>query len=72
MSMLVRRREAAKMIGVSTRTLARWHEAGVLRSRRVGPRLMVYDLADLKRFAHGDVAENAADSAGVVEEGDEG
>lgn len=53
MSVFVRRREAAEMLGVSTRTLARWHEAGVLRSRRVGPRLMVYDVEELRRFVEG-------------------
>lgn len=60
MSMFVRRREAAEILGVSTRTLARWHEAGVLRSRRVGPRLMVYDLEDLHRFAKGAVVTDEA------------
>lgn len=51
MRLFIRRREAAEMLGVCTRTLARWHRSGVLPARSIGPRLMVYDPEVLRRFA---------------------
>lgn len=38
------------MLGVSLRTLARWEKAGLLRSRKVGPRLVRYEEKDLRKL----------------------
>lgn len=59
MRILMRRREAAEMLGVSERTLARWHRDGVLRAVRMGPRLIGYDRETLRRFAQGGAQECA-------------
>jgi len=50
MKVFIRRREAANMLGVHERTLMRWHEAGLLRSIRIGPRLVGYDPEEIQKF----------------------
>lgn len=50
MNRLIRRPEAAELLGVSIRTLSRWHDSGVLRRVKIGPRLVGYDPEDLRRL----------------------
>jgi len=64
MSIFVRRREAADLLGVSVRTLARWHVAGVLRAIKIGPRLVGYDVDDLRRFTQHAPVEKTPEAAG--------
>jgi len=65
MSIFVRRREAADLLGVSARPLARWHESGVLRAIKIGPRLVGYDVDDLRRFTRHAPEESAPEGAGI-------
>jgi len=59
MSIFVRRREAAEILGVSVRTLARWHDEGVLQTVKIGA-LVGYDLEDLRRITQAGSVEGAA------------
>lgn len=65
MSIFVRRREAATMLGVSVRMLARWQQEGLLRAVKIGS-LVGYDLEDLRRLAP-PVAVKTAAQAGPEE-----
>ena len=43
-------RETAKALSISTRTLSRWEEAGLLHPIRLTSRVVRYSLADIKRL----------------------
>jgi predicted site-specific integrase-resolvase len=51
--LFIRRQEAAKLIGVSPRTLSRWHKQGRLKMVRITPRVLGYNPQDLEKFARG-------------------
>jgi excisionase family DNA binding protein len=45
--------EAAQYLGVSINTIRNYVGAGKLKVRRMGPRLLKFDVADLDRFVEG-------------------
>jgi excisionase family DNA binding protein len=45
--------EAAQYLGVSVNTIRNYVGAGKLKVRRMGPRLLKFDMADLDRFVEG-------------------
>jgi predicted site-specific integrase-resolvase len=51
--LFIRRQEAAKMLGVTPRTLSRWHKLGRLKMVRITPRVLGYHPEDLEKFARG-------------------
>lgn len=44
---------AAELLGVSDETVRKWAHSGVIRSERVGPKLLRVDISSLKREAVG-------------------
>jgi predicted site-specific integrase-resolvase len=51
--LFIRRQEAAKMLGVTPRTLSRWHKQGRLKMVRITPRVLGYHPEDLENIARG-------------------
>ena len=51
-------KEAAAMLGVSTRSLYNWQKAGLIHSRKVGARVL-YSLASLQEFLAADADNDA-------------
>lgn len=48
---LVTKRQAAEILGISTRTIDRWRAAGALKNavRKLGPRLVRFRLSELQK-----------------------
>jgi predicted site-specific integrase-resolvase len=51
--LFIRRQEAAKMLGVTPRTLSRWHKQGRLKMVSISPRVLGYHPEDLEKIARG-------------------
>lgn len=51
--LFIRRQDAAKMLGVTPRTLSRWHKLGVLKMVRITPRVLGYHPEDLEKIVRG-------------------
>lgn len=57
--LFVRRKEAAKMLGVTPATLTRWDKSGLLKMKVIAPRVMGYPREELEKFATGPSEEEA-------------
>lgn len=62
---LCTRREAAEAVGVHPRTLARYVRRGLLRERRITPRTLRLDLAEVVRLFENGAAALAAEAGHV-------
>ena len=45
--------EAARALGVTDRTLRNWDRRGIIKGRRLGGRLVLYDVEELRRLMSG-------------------
>lgn len=62
--MALRPREAAKVLGVSLRTLCAWESAGLITAARIGTgkrRTVLYPLAELKAWLASQLAQAKAE-----------
>ena len=54
--------ETAKRLGVSVATVRRWMHDGILRGRRVGPRLLRIETASAEDLESGAIKSNAPEA----------
>lgn len=66
---LLNKREAAKLLGVTGRTLDNWRTAGRLRAVKLGPGTVRFDPADLRAFIERSKQGPASDTTGNAGEG---